>query len=336
MEKKTALEISQTLRLDAAATIDSGTPQGGYDGRMVRLAARNGIKRGLGKKTHLQVITPGGAAITSGVAALGTTNLLGLTNLSTAPVVKTYADFSAQPDVPRSLNFTAAKTGGTAVGDGGWAGANSRYAIIDGLDSLGYRRIEWVPLNDTSSVQSIYCYSYVYSITLPIKVNATGDQVKVGYGSKFGFEHPVQAATDILEFYTKPSAGYVLHSMDAETQIYELTTLPATTDVGEAQTTTAEVLDRTETVLTVADGSVFANGAQRTFCELIDPDTGETEEIVISSRTNNDLTIARGVNGTTARKWKSGIVIAKRPGMSFTYAATTNDRMQISYKTDIL
>lgn len=299
-----------------------GLPSGTAKNKSVLLASGNSLAFGLGGMQFSQVVTAPNAAITTGCAAVSNTAVKAATGLTTAAQVIT--TFAAQPDVPRCLRFVCTKTGATAVGDGGWTADNSRYVIAVGTDINDQVITEWIPLNDTTLVDSIKAFKTVTSITLPIKVNSTGDTVSVGYGFKFGLMRPVSAATNLIEFARKASAATA----------YTIETLP-TFDIGEATTTISANASASATSLSIADATGWTDGAQRSMATLEFPD-GTTEEVIVTSRTTTTLTVVRGANGTTAVAIPSGTQISLRPGMTFTVTVVANDRYLVRFISPIV
>ena len=90
------------------------------------------------------------------------------------------------------------------------------------------------------------------------------------------------------------------------------------------ETTVAEALDASETVITVADGSVFPSSG--TFAVVVD------DEIMhCTSRSTNDLTVVRGADGTTGVTHDNGAAISQvvtynsLPGLELDYTQKTSD-----------
>lgn len=300
-----------------------GRPQSGSKRKAICLQQDLGIAVGLAKLPILQRITPGNSAITTGIAAQSNTAIKALTTLTTA--AQTITSFAGQPDVARCIRVVAAKTGATAVGDGGFTAANSRYVIVTGTDIHGNTIVEWIPLNDTTAVNGRKAFKTVTSIVLPIRVNSNGgDQVSVGYGLVFGLRRPVALAADVLEFGRKAGAATA----------YTIETLP-TMDVGEATSTLDGDHTASDTTLLVADGSVFTNGSQRKMA-AIEHKNGDIEEVIITSRTTNTLTVVRGANGTTALAAVDGCQVSLRPGMTLETTLTAQDRLEIHYLTPVI
>lgn len=78
-----------------------------------------------------------------------------------------------------------------------------------------------------------------------------------------------------------------------------------------AQTTLSAAITTTgQTTITVADGSVFPNPVSPDYftCTLTQAGSTETswEEVKVTARSGNTLTIVRGIEGTTAATWASG------------------------------
>ncbi len=72
--------------------------------------------------------------------------------------------------------------------------------------------------------------------------------------------------------------------------------------LNKASTTVNEALDASETVITVTDGSVFpADGDYRLIIEA--------EVVLVTDRVTNDLTVVRGVDGTTAVTHSTAVAI---------------------------
>lgn len=282
------------------------------------------IRSGLGKRIAHDIHTAGNSAITVGVAVQSTATVLALTNLTEARQVVTAG--ITQPDVPRTLRLVGAKTGGTNLGNGGFAAANSRYVRVTGTNVYDEQIVEDIPVNDTSSVQSINCFKSITSIDLPAEVNATGDQISVGVGTGFPFYRPVAQEADVLEFARKASAATA----------YTIETL-GTLDVAQASTTLNGAINASTTTIVVADGSGFPAGSQRTIADIISGDGDILEQVYITNRSTNTLTVARGANGTTARAWSSGVAVVKRPGNKMTIGTVTaNDRFRTSYLSEAI
>lgn len=254
------------------------------------------------------------SAITAGIAALGTTQILAATPLTTA--LQTITSFVAQPDVPRTINVVST----AGCGDGTYVGANARIVKITGTDIWGNTITEWVPLNTTTQVQTKKAFASVTSVILPVEGDGT-DTVALGYGTGFPFVFPVDAAAKVLEFGVKATAATA----------YTVTALP-TLAVGSATSTLAADVEATATTLTLASGTGFPDGAQRTMAEIVTGD-GSFEEVIITDRTTVTLTVVRGANGTTAARWESGTTVIYRAPMTFTHAPTANDRLRIGYQT---
>lgn len=305
-------------------TLGDVAPSGTVTRKSVNLGSGVGLASGLGRIQIVDRITPGNVAITSGVAAISQTAVKAATALTTAAQVIT--TFAAQPDVPRVLRFVAAKTGATAIGDGTFTGATAKYVIAVGTDINDQVITEWVPLNDTTAVNSVKAFKTVTSITLPIRANTDGgDTVSAGYGIALALRRPVRAAADLVEYGVKASAATA----------YTITTLP-TSDVGEATTTINEELSSSDTTITILSATGWVDGSQRSMA-VIEHKDGTTEEVIITSRTTTALTVVRGANGTTAKAAAKGTQISWRPGMTISPGAiTANDRFLMAYNTLVI
>ena len=296
----------------------SGKNYGGAVKRSINLETGMSLKMGLCKIPITQTITANNAAITVGVAAVSVVAVKAATVLTTAAQVIT--TFAGQPDVPRVLRIVAAKTGATAVGAAGFTAINDRYVIAVGTDIHDQVITEWIPLNDTTAVNSVKAFKTVTSITLPIRVNTDGgDTVSVGYGLTFALCRPVAAATDLIEFARKASAATA----------YTIATLP-TFDVGEATTTIATEIDADDTTIVIASATGWTNGAQRSMA-MIEFENGDVEEVIVTGRTTTSLTVVRGANGSTARAAKVGTQISFRPGMTIATSITADDRLLVKF-----
>ena len=269
------------------------------------------------RRYHEQLICPTTpSAITAGLLAKSTTVIKGATALTTAE--QTITSFLSQPDVPRTLNFVST----SGCGDGTFVGANARIVKVTGTDIWGNSITEWVPLNATTEVQTKKAFASITSVVLPVEGDGT-DTVAIGNGTGFALDYPILASADVLEFGVKASAATA----------YTVTALP-TLAVGYARSTlsTGYSSSATSIVLATGGGSGFANGAQRTMAEIVAPD-GTVEEIIITNRSTDTLTVVRGANGSTARAWVSGVALIARAPMTLTHALTADDRLRLGYYT---
>ena len=280
-----------------------------------------GYVSGRGKMCYTDYITAGNSAITTGIAAQTQTAGFALTGLTAAAQTILAAALSAQPDVPRAVRFVAAKTGATAIGNGTMTG--NAIVIVTGVKIDGVTVTEWIPLNDTAAVNSVYSYLSITSVILPAKVNATGDQVSMGYANVFPFYRPVASTADVLEAARKASAATA----------YTTETL-GTLYLGNASQAITNAITPTTTSIALTASSVV--GTMPTsginHFDIIRGD-GRVIEKVSGTVSANVLTAVRGIDGTVAQTWDPGQVIAYRPGQNWapTSAITANDRMKMTY-----
>ena len=275
------------------------------------------------KRQSSQIFMGASATITNGIAAVGQTQILALTTLAAASADVT--TFVAQPDCPRAVRAVAAKSGATAVGDGSFSTSTGRVLIVYGTDQWGESIVEEIPLNDTTAVVGKKAFATITKITMPAKINATGDQVSVGYSNVLGIVSPLESSADALEFARKASAAtaYTTEAM-------------GTLDVGYAATTVSEDVDIDETSVTITSATGFPDGAQVNHARLEGLD-GSYEDVIITNRSTTTLTLKRGANGTTARAWPSGTYICWRSGNTIAPASiTANDRFKIQTQSAVM
>lgn len=271
------------------------------------------------KRQSSQIINGASATITNGIAAVGQTQILALTDLTDA--VQEITTFAAQPDCPRALRIVAAKTGATALGDGDFG----YYITAYGTDQWGNSIIEDIPLNDTTAVVGKKAFKTVTQINLPAAINTTGDQISVGYSNVLGLLDPIETSADVIEWARKASAAtaYTTEAL-------------GTLDVGYAATTVSEDVDIDETSVTIASATGFPNSTQRSHARLEALD-GTYEDVIITSRSTTTLTLVRGANGTAARAWPSGTMICWRSGNTIAPSSiTANDRFKIQTQSAVV
>jgi hypothetical protein len=99
------------------------------------------------------------------------------------------------------------------------------------------------------------------------------------------------------------------------------------------ETTAAEAVDNSETTLTVTDGGVFPSSGN--FAVLMD------DEIMhVTARSTNDLTVARGAEGTSAVAHDNGAPIVQvmtynsLPGQELDYAEYTSGDISVTSTTE--
>lgn len=275
------------------------------------------------KITHVQLIAgPGNEAISQGIAAAANNTILNAQALTTA--VQTITSFAGQPDVPRTLRVVST----SGCGDGGFTGANARIVVITGTNLRGETISESVPLNAATPVDTIKAFASVTSVRLPVEGDGS-DTVSIGYALSFPFELPVLAATDVLEFARKVAA--------ASPQAYTGEALP-TLNVAKGYAAVSAAASATATSITVGTiTGTIASGAQRVPARLLFPD-GNYEEVIITNRSSGTLTVVRGANGTTARAIPIGVVItiAIPETVTFTTTITAEDRLKITYRSQVI
>lgn len=291
----------------------------------IAIAQGQSLMTGLAKIDYVQHIGPGGlVAATAGIAVASSTNLLAKAVLA-AGGTTTFLDPASLGagilDYPRTIQLAAS----ASTGDGTF-GASGKAVIITGIGITGETIKEEVPLNSATPVTSRKAFYKITKIEPGYGFVAGTDDVGCGYGPRFALMRPVIQAADLLNFDSKATAATA----------WTPTTLASgvTLDVGEASSVLAADLLSTDTsiVLPSGAGAAWPNSTQITMAELIDAD-GTIEEIIVTSRSTDTLTVLRGKNGTTARRFNRGAVIAWRPGMTIAPTITGDDRYRFTYKT---
>jgi hypothetical protein len=243
--------------------------------------------------------------------------------------VQTITVFAAQPDVPRTVRIVAAKSGGTAVGDGAFLAANSRVVLVTGTNAAGQVISETIPLNDTTAVNGVKAFATITSVVLPDQVNASGDQVSIGYGPGLALIRPVASVNNIIEVARKATAAtaYTIETLGGHTFA-----------VGVVASTIASDITATATSIALAagTGTNFPNGSQRTHCILEHLD-GSVEEVIVTNRSTDTLTVVRGANGTVAKAWYAKSQFVLRQPMTITPTTiTANDRFYVYYLASVV
>lgn len=331
---KKLIKVSKLQFFGAGATMESLEFRGSYDRAAIRMKAGHAIRTGMNKRLVRALATQANSAITVGVGAVSSTNLLASAALAaagTTTFLDAYSLGAGVLDYPRSIRFAAA----ASTGDASYTGAGAFVVRVVGTDAYGNVISESVALNSATVVYTKKAFKTVTALYPQIVAGvvgmATGITVGCGAGLNLGLPLPCQALTDLLEYGVKASAATG----------YTITTLP-TTDVGEAYSVMTANITASDTAITITSGTGFPDGAQRSMAEIIGED-GRSEEIIITSRTTTALTVVRGVNsarnssGTSlARAWNKGSVIAWRPGMTFTPGAiTADDRFYLDYMSGV-
>jgi len=295
----------------------------------VKFLAHNAHKSGIGKRTVCHVATKPNSAILTGVAAVSATNMLALAALAvggTTTFLDAFSLGAGVMDVARTVRVAA--NGG--VGDGTFVGASAKGVLITGTDYKGHTIKELVPLNGATAINTKKAFKTITKVEPALNFAGGTDQVSLGSGGDIGLYRPCQSSSDLLEYGVKASAATA----------YTITTLP-TTDVGEAYATVYSgntgdsSISLTATTINLPTGAGASFPSARAMGEIIDPN-GNVEEIIITARSTDALTVVRGANGSTPRAHTKGAIIAWRPGMTFSPGSiTANDRFRLEYLTDL-
>lgn len=130
-----------------------------------------------------------------GSPALGTTTAThaAITSPDTGTTVVTTA--ITNPDVPRNLTITGSASGMTGN------------VVIAGTDANDAALSETFALNGTATVVGAKAFKTVTSITVPAKVNASGDTVVVGRGAKLGLGRYLVRNTIIAAYLANVREG---------------------------------------------------------------------------------------------------------------------------------
>lgn len=304
---------------------------GDHGKKSVRFYTDVGHKSGIGKRLFEAIATKPNVAITVGVGALAANrdDLLAdvaLPAIGTTTFLNAYSLGAGVLDYPRTIAFKA----GAGVGDGTFVGASAKGVLIVGTDYKGHVIKETIPLNGATAVESKKAFKTVTSLTPALNFVGGTDHIACGSGGSFAIQRPCASSSDLVEYGTKASAATA----------YTIATLP-TTDVGEAYATLGtggtgdQTLSSTATTINLPTGLGSAFPSARAMAEIIDPN-GNVEEIIITAKSTDALTVVRGANGSTARAHSRGCVIAWRPGMTFTPGSiTANDRFKLKFLGDV-
>lgn len=304
--------LAELISFFGVALLEAASADSSVYRRSIHVDAGNFVLRAI-KTPRTQLISPA-AALATGIAIAGNTQIKAAVTLS-ATVATAVTTFVAQPDVARTIRVKGNQAG---LGDGTFA---LRVVLLEGLDQFGRAIKETVPLNAATAVDSKRAFSSLTRVTLPVRVGA-GDTVSLGYGAALGLDRPCELAADLVEVARKATAATA----------YTSEALPGTTDITPVHSTLAATITAAAVSITLVDGSTFANGAQRVNAEILGPDN-MIEEVIITSRTGNVLTVVRGVNGQTARRHVQGATLVTRPGNTIAPALTADDRLLVTYLT---
>lgn len=133
--------------------------------------------------------------ISLGSPALGATSAVhaAITSPDTGTTVVTTGITS--PAVPRNLTITGSASGMTGN------------VVIAGTDANDASLSETIALSGSSTVVGNKAFKTVTSVTVPAKVNSSGDTVAIGTGAKLGLGHYLPRNTVLAAFLANVREG---------------------------------------------------------------------------------------------------------------------------------
>jgi hypothetical protein len=205
------------------------------------------------------IFTAPNVAITTGLAAASTTNILSAGTISaTLPTTFLASGLSiVNMDYPRTLQVTSS----AGVGDGTFTSATACWITIFGFNHLGLQIQEMVALNTTSTLITLKAFSAISKIVATAATGATTPTLSIGYGKGFKIPFPMEFTNDIVEIARKASAATAYTTEVLSGHAFDIGYAWAPINVAGINTDTTITIDLTNVVGSLVWTNVITPGS---------------------------------------------------------------------------